>query len=356
MDIIRTCINERGTINREELRKKYNNTEKRKKRIRSAFLRMSLMAMLLIVSTYAWFTSQKDITLSNIRGTVEVVENMEISLDAKTWYQRIDLSDAINTFAIAQTSRDEALNETDTKSTALTILPEQLLPVSGAGEIASKKFLPMYVGEATSTSLSAIEQCLEEKVEDKILIINDKFITSFEFSNPETIDTIHNINKYANKYIEKINRLNIDIPQEKSGRKAALLHLLGLVAAALVKTGVAGVEIAAVKLILGIAQGFAKPLIVDDLPLAQVAQHILHIRVIRQMQQVFVGGAGLLLCCQIVREFDKLIHAVDGNDNIAFIHFGSGRLNCLQERASCRPNGFLSLFGIDDIRVERADT
>ena len=40
----------------------------------------TLTAIILVVSTYAWFTSQKDITISNIRGTVEVIENMEKAL------------------------------------------------------------------------------------------------------------------------------------------------------------------------------------------------------------------------------------------------------------------------------------
>ncbi len=64
------------------------NYKARKRRIRVAFTKMSLMAMLLIFSTYAWFTTQKDITISNLRGTVEVAENMEISLDAKNLESR----------------------------------------------------------------------------------------------------------------------------------------------------------------------------------------------------------------------------------------------------------------------------
>ena len=119
---------------------KLERENKHKRRIKSGIAKVSLLAMLLIFSTYAWFTSQKDITLSNIRGVVEVVENMEISLDAKTWHQKIDLKDAIGKFEEAQESRDEALNETSstTKSTALAIVPEQLFPVSGIGEMILK--------------------------------------------------------------------------------------------------------------------------------------------------------------------------------------------------------------------------
>ena len=69
-------------------------TKESRKKISSLILLTAFTAVMLIVSTYAWFTSQKDITLSNLRGTVEVAENMEISLDAATWKQEINLSNA----------------------------------------------------------------------------------------------------------------------------------------------------------------------------------------------------------------------------------------------------------------------
>ena len=149
--------------NDENIRKKHVYDEKRKKRIRAAIMRTGLLAMLLVVSTYAWFTSQKDITLSNLRGTVEVSENMELSLDAKTWHQKIDLKDAINVFAEAQGSRDKALGEdmdTTTRTTAPALIPKELLPVSGIGEIGGN-LLPLYTGTATSTSLADIKATTE---------------------------------------------------------------------------------------------------------------------------------------------------------------------------------------------------
>ena len=107
------------------------------RRIKAGILRVIMLAMLLTVSTYAWFTSQKDITLANLRGTIEVVENMEISLDGKTWHQKIDLANAGLVFEEAQESRDDGLGQTaQTRTTLPAILPVQLLPVSGIGEIS----------------------------------------------------------------------------------------------------------------------------------------------------------------------------------------------------------------------------
>ena len=171
-----------GNGRTENMKKKYVQSEKRKKRIRAAIMRTGLLAMLLIVSTYAWFTSQKDITLSNLRGTVEVQENMEISLDAKTWHQKIDLSDAAKAFAEAQASRDTALSENNTnRTTAIALLPNQLLPVSGVGEL-EQALLPMYTGKATSTSLSEIEKC-KEVDEDKKAVDNGYYAFDIYIKN-----------------------------------------------------------------------------------------------------------------------------------------------------------------------------
>ena len=139
-----------------------NKIKLRKGRLRNAFIKMSLMAMLLIVSTYAWFTSQRDVSFSNLRGKIEVVENMEISLDAKTWSQKIDLSDAKKAFDDAQYSKDLVLG-----GTAKALLPNQLLPVSGIGELG-EKIMPIYGGKATGTTLNNIVKYLETHPSEEV--------------------------------------------------------------------------------------------------------------------------------------------------------------------------------------------
>lgn len=59
--------------------------------------------------------------------------------------------------------------------------------------------------------------------------------------------------------------------------------------------GVEGVEVLLVQAILHDGERLGKALIVDDLAGAQEPQHIDDIGVISQVDQVFVGGAGLLL-------------------------------------------------------------
>ena len=66
-----------------------------------------------------------------------------------------------------------------------------------------------------------------------------------------------------------------------------------------VKSRVEGIEILAIQLILGDAQGFAKPLEMHHLPHAQEFDGFAHIRLLDQTQDIVIGGAGLLLSSQV---------------------------------------------------------
>ena len=61
-----------------------------------------------------------------------------------------------------------------------------------------------------------------------------------------------------------------------------------------------GIEVLLIQLILHHFNALGKALVMDDLPLAQVTQHINDVRVIRLQEQVLIGGARLLLGCNLV--------------------------------------------------------
>ena len=65
--------------------------------------------------------------------------------------------------------------------------------------------------------------------------------------------------------------------------------------------GIEGIEIAGIKVILHHAEGFAKPLVMDDLPLPQEADGRNDIGVIDETKDVIVGSAGFLLGCNHIR-------------------------------------------------------
>ena len=74
---------------------------------------------------------------------------------------------------------------------------------------------------------------------------------------------------------------------------------MALLASAL-EGGVEGVEVFFVQAILHHGKGLGKTLVVYDLPGPQEAKYVLHVRVVAQVNQVFVGGAGLLLWYDLI--------------------------------------------------------
>ena len=85
-----------------------------------------------------------------------------------------------------------------------------------------------------------------------------------------------------------------------------------------VKTGVKGIEVLAVKLILHMSQRLTKPLEMHDFPFSQEAQWREHIGVIRQVDEIFIGAARFLLCCDGVSAKKK---AGESKDSPAFLNF-----------------------------------
>lgn len=63
-----------------------------KKRLNSLLMMLVLTAMLLIFSTYAWFSSNKEVSITGLKAKVAAAEGLQISLDAEKWSNTIDIS------------------------------------------------------------------------------------------------------------------------------------------------------------------------------------------------------------------------------------------------------------------------
>ena len=103
------------------------NQRNQRKRLNSLILLVAFTAVMLIVSTYAWFVAQKNVTLGNLQGTVTVVEGLEVSLDAKTWGQEIDFSDVVY-------GADQSGLKKQYGSTEHNIIPSEMTPISTTGD------------------------------------------------------------------------------------------------------------------------------------------------------------------------------------------------------------------------------
>lgn len=114
---------------------------KRNRELKVIFFIILVAAALFIISTYAWFTTQKNVSITNLSGTVEVAEGLEISLDAKTWANEIVLGENMNIIDNAYEGHKN-------------ISPKEMLPVSTLGKLkntTSQKDLKMIRGKVTNS-------------------------------------------------------------------------------------------------------------------------------------------------------------------------------------------------------------
>lgn len=114
---------------------------KRKSELRIIFFIILVAAALFIISTYAWFSTQRNVSITNLSGLVEVAEGLEISLDAKNWSNEIVLGEDMN---IIDNAYEGHRN----------ISPKEMLPVSTLGKVVnttSQKDLKMIRGKVTNS-------------------------------------------------------------------------------------------------------------------------------------------------------------------------------------------------------------
>ncbi|MDO5555545.1 MAG: hypothetical protein Q4G09_02505 [Clostridia bacterium] len=106
---------------------------KRQSNLKLLILLLLLTAILLIVSTYAWFTSNQTVTVENLQVNVKAKNGLQISVDGTTWKSIIQTGD------ITAVSSDytDIVNQ----------LPSSMEPVSTVGTPDASGYLPMYYGE-----------------------------------------------------------------------------------------------------------------------------------------------------------------------------------------------------------------
>ncbi len=122
-----------------------NLAEKRRKRRRKRLLLLLLLLLftgvMLGTSTYAWFTANKTVTVSDITVDVEAKNGIQISVDAQSWKSVVQTSDILG----AASTYQGAVNQ----------LPSTMEPVSTNGVLDSNARLGMYYGVIeTSTNCS----------------------------------------------------------------------------------------------------------------------------------------------------------------------------------------------------------
>ena len=128
-------------------------SRKSKRKLNSLLLALLLSAILLIVSTYAWFSANKTVEITGITAKVSAAEGLQISLDAKTWGTSVEVNETTLNAAKTVTATNLANMQPD------MCLPTELHPVSTTGA-ATSDGITFYSGQVSSdgTTLTSAAQ------------------------------------------------------------------------------------------------------------------------------------------------------------------------------------------------------
>ena len=108
----------------------------KKTSLKSAILVLLLIALLLITSSYAWFTANQTVTVSQLQVNVKASNGLQISADAQSWKTILEKAD----LETAGTAYNVLINQ----------LPaDNLEPVSTTGNVAAGK-MDMFYGVAAA--------------------------------------------------------------------------------------------------------------------------------------------------------------------------------------------------------------
>ena len=117
--------------------------EDRKKRRKYRLLILLLLLLgtgtMLVTSTYAWFTSNKNVSVSSIKVNIEAKGGIQISADGTNWKSIVKASDLL-----------AVKNSTYTGST--NQIPNTLEPVSTAGVVGEDGKFPMFYGTVVTST------------------------------------------------------------------------------------------------------------------------------------------------------------------------------------------------------------
>ena len=116
--------------------------EKRsKKRLLLLLLLLIITGVMLSTSTYAWFTSNRTVTVEDIDVNVAASGGIQISVDGTSWKSIITNQDLAN----AKTTYKAATNQ----------IPSVLKPVSTAAKSLNNGYLSMWLGTVSTSQTSA---------------------------------------------------------------------------------------------------------------------------------------------------------------------------------------------------------
>lgn len=117
------------------MKKRENN---RNLRLRALLIILLICAVVFISSTYAWFTSNKEVSIQTIEVNVKTSAGIQISADGENWKSALTVNDIIS----AATSHSELVD----------VIPTNVEPVSTDMSLGTDGTLNMFYGEVKANS------------------------------------------------------------------------------------------------------------------------------------------------------------------------------------------------------------
>ena len=124
--------------------------KRRRRKILLALLLVVFTGIILTANTYAWFTSNRTITVEAIDVQVATANGIQVSVDGVNWKTIItnaDLNSTLGASTLYSTNTNQLPFRTNNNTASTTVKP-----VSTGGTIANDK-LNMYLGELSSDAL-----------------------------------------------------------------------------------------------------------------------------------------------------------------------------------------------------------
>ena len=134
-------------------------TKAKKQRLNNLLIGLLLSAMLLVMSTYAWFTANKTVNIDSIDVKVSTTSGLQISADGEDWKTVLEKSDLVKAKA---GKYQEATNQ----------LPEEMSPVSTVLNVNNNGRLDMFFGDVYA-DLNPDSQTYGEYVLESSLLTTD---------------------------------------------------------------------------------------------------------------------------------------------------------------------------------------
>lgn len=127
--------------------------KQKKNELKSAILVLLLIAILLIASTYAWFTANTNVEVSTLNVNVRAANGLQISADGTNWKTVLTNEDI------------DPDNVTTTYAGNKNQIPTVMEPVSTVGEMNTDGTMKMFSGRVTSSNTGEL-QLVSEALKD----------------------------------------------------------------------------------------------------------------------------------------------------------------------------------------------